>query len=148
MPDVPDMPGAGDAAGRQARSLAEPSFYRATAGNESWPSLQGVADADVCIIGGGFAGLATAASLMEKGRRNVVVLEAETVGHGASGRNGGFVFGGYSPGERALAAALCGDVADLSRFGQWGLPATGGPAGLLAAQLTYWYDELRDWMRQ
>lgn len=35
----------------------------------------------------------------------MVLLEAETVGHGASGRNGGFVFGGYSLGERELAGA-------------------------------------------
>jgi hypothetical protein len=47
-----------------------------------------------------------------------------------------------------LARALLGDRKDLDRFAQWGLPTTGGPAGLLAAQLTYWYFELRDWMRQ
>ncbi|MRV76237.1 FAD-dependent oxidoreductase [Duganella sp. FT92W] len=82
--------------------LAELSYYRATASHDGFAALDGAADADICIIGGGFAGLATAASLMEKGQRNVVVLEAETVGHGASGRNGGFVFGGYSLGERSL----------------------------------------------
>lgn len=48
------------------------------------------------IVGGGFAGLATAASLVERGDRDSVVLEAASVGHGASGRNGGFVFGGFS----------------------------------------------------
>jgi gamma-glutamylputrescine oxidase len=84
------------------RALAELSYYRATASHHGFPALRGAVEADVCVIGGGFAGLATAASLMEKGQRHVVVLEAETVGHGASGRNGGFVFGGYSLGERAL----------------------------------------------
>ncbi|HEY9027532.1 MAG TPA: FAD-binding oxidoreductase [Burkholderiaceae bacterium] len=53
-------------------------------------------DAQVCVVGGGFAGLATAIGLIERGQRDVVVLEGETVGHGASGRNGGFVFGGFS----------------------------------------------------
>ncbi|WP_374660164.1 NAD(P)/FAD-dependent oxidoreductase [Inhella sp.] len=48
------------------------------------------------IVGGGFAGLATAASLAERGERDTVLLEAASVGHGASGRNGGFVFGGFS----------------------------------------------------
>ena len=52
--------------------------------------------AQVVIVGGGFAGLGTAMSLTERGVRDVMVLEAETVGHGASGRNGGFVFGGFS----------------------------------------------------
>lgn len=84
------------------RALTELSYYRATAGGTAFTALVGTIEADICIIGGGFAGLATAASLMEKGLRNVVVLEAEMVGHGASGRNGGFVFGGYSLGERAL----------------------------------------------
>ncbi len=85
-----------------SRLPGESSYYRATAPHGGFAPLHGDTEADVCIIGGGFAGLATAASLMEKGQRNVVLLEAQTVGHGASGRNGGFVFGGYSLGERAL----------------------------------------------
>jgi len=35
-------------------------------------------------------------SLMERGIRDITLLEAESIGHGASGRNGGFVFGGFS----------------------------------------------------
>lgn len=88
-----------------AESLPELSYYRATAAQTACPALQGAAEADICVIGGGFAGLATAMSLMERGQRSVLLLEAETVGHGASGRNGGFVFGGYSLGERALVGA-------------------------------------------
>ena len=52
------------------------------------------------FIGGGFAGLSTAMSLAERGHTDIVLLEAERIGHGASGRNGGFVFGGFSLGER------------------------------------------------
>lgn len=81
------------------------NFYRASADTPVWPALAGGTSAAVCVIGGGFAGLSTALSLLERGERQVVVLEAETVGHGASGRNGGFVFGGYSLGERGLLDA-------------------------------------------
>ncbi|WP_028105053.1 NAD(P)/FAD-dependent oxidoreductase [Pseudoduganella violaceinigra] len=82
------------------------SYYRATAPGDSYPALAGRQEARVCIIGAGFAGLASAMSLMEHGERDVVLLEAECVGHGASGRNGGFVFGGYSLDEQALLATV------------------------------------------
>ena len=58
--------------------------------------LAGHAETGTVIVGGGFAGLATALSLLERGRRDTVLLEAETIGFGASGRNGGFVSGGFS----------------------------------------------------
>ena len=58
------------------------------------------------MVGGGFAGLNTALGLVERGVTDVVVLEADTVGHGASGRNGGFVFAGYSRGEADLLSML------------------------------------------
>lgn len=48
-----------------------------------------------CIIGGGLAGLTTALQLARAGL-SVAVLEAERIGWGASGRNGGFVFPGYA----------------------------------------------------
>ena len=86
--------------------MAEPlpahSFYQATSAGDTYPALAGAVETQVCIIGGGFAGLATALSLSERGQTNIVLLEGETIGHGASGRNGGFVFGGFSLGERAL----------------------------------------------
>ncbi len=52
--------------------------------------LQGDARADIAIVGAGILGLSTALALAEAGMR-VVVLEAATVGQGASGRNGGLV---------------------------------------------------------
>lgn len=54
-----------------------------------WPVLQGEGSADVAIIGGGFTGVSAALHLAESGL-SVAVLEAETPGWGASGRNGGF----------------------------------------------------------
>lgn len=72
------------------------TYYTATARRLSFPTLTETVDVDVAVLGGGFAGLATARGLQERGIASVAVLEAQTVGHGASGRNGGFVFGGFS----------------------------------------------------
>ena len=55
-----------------------------------FPSLQGEQVADVCVIGGGYTGLSTAIHLRQLGY-SVTVLEANKVGWGASGRNGGHV---------------------------------------------------------
>ncbi|WP_338849464.1 FAD-binding oxidoreductase [Massilia sp. W12] len=85
-------------------ALSDLSFYRASSAGERYPRLQGGQRCRVAIIGGGFAGMASALSLAERGETDVCVLEAQQIGHGASGLNGGFVFGGYSLGERALLA--------------------------------------------
>ncbi|MFV3130087.1 NAD(P)/FAD-dependent oxidoreductase [Niveispirillum sp. KHB5.9] len=61
------------------------------------PMLIGDASADVCIVGGGYTGLVTAIELASKGL-SVVVLEAEKVGWGASGRNGGQIVTGFNKG--------------------------------------------------
>ena len=87
-------------------ALNDGDYYRATGGGAVYPALNGTHDAAICIIGGGFAGLATALSLMERGETDIVLLEAETIGHGASGRNGGFVFGGFSRSEYGVAATV------------------------------------------
>ncbi|MFC5743336.1 NAD(P)/FAD-dependent oxidoreductase [Dyella tabacisoli] len=80
-----------------------PSYYRATATPyEAYAPLQERTEAHIAIIGGGYAGLQTALGLAERGVRDVVLLEREQIGFGASGRNGGFVFAGYSLGEQAL----------------------------------------------
>lgn len=82
-------------------------YYRATARPaDPRAPLQGRRDTETCIVGAGFAGLNTALGLVERGRREVLVLEAARIGHGASGRNGGFVFAGYSRSESALLRAL------------------------------------------
>ncbi len=82
------------------------TFYQATADQVSYSPLETNLDADVCIIGAGYAGLATALGLLERGVKNVVILEARTVGYGASGRNGGFVFGGFSLDNKDLVRQL------------------------------------------
>lgn len=83
------------------------TYYSASVGDvPRFSPLQGRAEARVCVIGGGFAGLNTALGLCERGMNDVVLLEAQEIGHGASGRNGGFVFSGFSRGEDALLRDL------------------------------------------
>jgi glycine/D-amino acid oxidase-like deaminating enzyme len=55
------------------------------------PTLDGERRVAVAVVGAGFTGLSTALHLAEAGVREVVVLEAARVGHGASGRNNGQV---------------------------------------------------------
>jgi glycine/D-amino acid oxidase-like deaminating enzyme len=58
------------------------------------PPLDGRVEADVCVIGGGYTGLWTAYELRRADPSlEVVVLEREVAGFGASGRNGGWVLG-------------------------------------------------------
>jgi gamma-glutamylputrescine oxidase len=82
------------------------------------PPLTGAVEAEVAVVGGGLAGLATALSLGERGRR-AVLLEAETVGAGASGRNGGMVSAGFAAStrllERAAGREAAGSLMGLSR---------------------------------
>ncbi len=69
--------------------LTRRSYYTATAGERrAFPALQGDARCDVAIVGGGLAGLSAALDLRARGL-DVVLLEANEVGFGASGRNGG-----------------------------------------------------------
>lgn len=91
-------------------------YYRATAGpGLGLAPFHGRAETRVCVVGGGFAGLNTALGLVERGVSEVVLLDAHAIGYGASGRNGGFVFGGYSRGEADLLADL-GPVAAKAAY--------------------------------
>ncbi|MEO6859549.1 MAG: FAD-binding oxidoreductase [Solirubrobacteraceae bacterium] len=70
--------------------------------------------ADVCVVGGGFTGLWTALALNRRDPSlNVVVLEADICGGGASGRNGGFVMSAWS--KFASLRKICGE-ADALRY--------------------------------
>jgi glycine/D-amino acid oxidase-like deaminating enzyme len=98
-------------------------------------------DADVVIIGGGYAGMWTAWQLRDRAR--VVVLEADVCGHGPSGRNGGFCETLWSNlpslrerfgDERALAAARASSES-VKAIGEWceteGVDAWFKPSGFL-----------------
>src|SRR5215469_9357442 len=78
-----------------------PALWAATAAPAPpTPALEESTSADVCVVGGGYAGLSTALHLAERGIR-AVVLEAREPGWGASGRNGGQVIPGlkFDPAE-------------------------------------------------
>ena len=64
-------------------------WLREAGGAEPVAPAAGELDADVVIVGGGYAGMWTAWNLLDRGAR-VVLLEADVCGHGPSGRNGGF----------------------------------------------------------
>ena len=78
-------------------------------GEEAAPPLEGAVSADVCIVGGGFTGLWTALWLKEREPSlDVVLVEADVCGAGASGRNGGFVLSWWA--KFLALERLCGAV--------------------------------------
>ena len=89
------------------KTIGPQSYYSAT-GNSSFvrPALFEKKSVKVCIIGGGFAGINTALGLAERGVKDVVLCEAQNLAFGASGRNGGFVFAGFSRGPESLLKDL------------------------------------------
>ena len=105
-----------------AASISAHSYYTDSVNRViKTPALQEAIKADVCIIGAGFTGLSAALELAQAGYK-VVVLEAETIGYGASGRNGGQICTGFSPGQSRLEAQLgkadakqCFDLAEESK---------------------------------
>jgi gamma-glutamylputrescine oxidase len=87
-------------------SLTAPTYYQASANRRvSFPVLAGDLETDVLVVGAGFTGLSAAVELAEAGYR-VVVVEASHVGGGASGRNGGQICTGFSPGQSRIVAQL------------------------------------------
>jgi gamma-glutamylputrescine oxidase len=88
------------------RDLTRHSYYAATAQRGTdFESLQGDTDADVAVVGGGLAGLSAAVELADRGF-DVVLLEAEQVGWGASGRNGGQAIHGLACDQEKIEAQL------------------------------------------
>ncbi len=72
------------------------SYYAATVSEVTdYPGLEGTVSADICVVGGGFTGTATALTLAERGY-SVALVEANRIGWGASGRNGGQMINGIS----------------------------------------------------
>jgi gamma-glutamylputrescine oxidase len=96
-------------------------YSRTVATSETYPAAAGRIQADVCIVGGGLAGLTAALKLARSGRK-VVLLEAERVDWGASGRNGGFVSAGYATGLSSIERRVGKDQAkELFRLSMEGV---------------------------
>jgi len=94
------------------------SYYAATVGDVTdFAQLHGEQSVDVCVIGAGFTGISTALHLAERGYK-VAVVEANKVGWGASGRNGGQMIGGIA-GENNIAKHHGKDVDELFSELRW-----------------------------
>jgi len=72
------------------------SYYAATVNEKTdYPVLEGTVSADICVVGAGFTGVSAALTLAERGY-SVALVEANRVGWGASGRNGGQLINGIN----------------------------------------------------
>ena len=86
--------------------LIHNSYYTASINAKPhYPSLEEDVVVDVCVVGAGLAGLSAAIELADRGY-SVLVLEAETVGWGASGRNGGQIIAGLACEQSVIEKAL------------------------------------------
>jgi gamma-glutamylputrescine oxidase len=133
-------------------AFGQTNYYRASApAHAPCAPLSGRREARVCVVGGGFAGLNTALGLAERGVNDVVVLEAKELAFGAAGRNGGFVFAGFSRGPARLlrevgperARRLYGGTVDAvnlirDRIGRYAIACDATDAGV------YWANWFRD----
>src|SRR6201999_3987526 len=141
-----------------ADAEARPFWLAQLPAREPSPPLRGAVEADLCIVGGGFTGLwaALQAKAADPGRE-VALLEAETIGFGASGRNGGFAIGSLTHGlengvarfgkeigllERLGRENLAGYVADLERHG---IDCDYEPTGELTPSVAAYQD---DWLAE
>ncbi|MEV5960813.1 FAD-binding oxidoreductase [Kribbella sp. NPDC051952] len=100
---------------------------------EARPTLAGDRDADVAIVGAGYTGLWTAYYLAKADPSlRIVVLEAETAGFGASGRNGGWCSALFPVSSRRLAA-LPGSSREAAIELHRAMQASVNEVGLVAA---------------
>ncbi|NSX54742.1 NAD(P)/FAD-dependent oxidoreductase [Parasulfitobacter algicola] len=97
------------------------SWYAATTDALApFDTLNGTAEADLCIVGGGYTGLSAALHAAQAGLK-VVLLEAQRVGFGASGRNGGQIGSGFNKDVDWLVDRMGRDAAhDLWRLSEEG----------------------------
>ena len=94
------------------------SYYAATVRTPtSFPALEGRVTTDICVVGGGFTGVATALTLAERGY-SVTLVEANRIGWGASGRNGGQIISGMS-GLARIAKRYGASIADTVKYLKW-----------------------------
>ena len=89
------------------------SIYAAEiADKPKFPAPTGNLDCEIAIIGGGFTGMTAALTLAENGH-DVVLVEADVIGNGGSGRNGGHVCQGWSNDFQHISRQLPADEAQL-----------------------------------
>jgi gamma-glutamylputrescine oxidase len=140
--------------------VVENSWYEASVVRPApAPPLAQRVKADVCVVGGGYAGVSAALELAERGF-SVVLLEAQRIGWGASGRNGGQAIVGFGPdGESAIEKQFSATDArrawDVSvegmkllqeRIRRYGIECDWQPGFLSLAVKPRKCDALRRWM--
>ncbi|SDG39424.1 NAD(P)/FAD-dependent oxidoreductase [Paraburkholderia phenazinium] len=150
-----------DSLDRRADALIRNSYYEASAARPlvDGPMLDGTLEADVCVIGAGFAGLSVALECRARGL-SVVVLEAHRPGWGASGRNGGQTLVGFAKddiiekqlgldGARAAWAMSVEGVALVrERIERYGIDCDFTPGYLTVATKPKRVPDLQAWMDQ
>jgi len=148
-----------------ADAEVRPFWLAALPPRDPAPPLSGIVAADLCIVGGGFTGLwAALHAKADDPAREVAVLEADTIGFGASGRNGGFVMSSLTHGlanglarfeaempvlERLGAENLAGMQADLERHGiDCRLELSGDLVAILEPYQEAWIEEEVEMLRR
>jgi gamma-glutamylputrescine oxidase len=101
------------------KPLQHTNSYYAASVNEvtNYPELKGHQSTDICIVGAGFSGISAGLHLSELGYK-VTIIEANKIGWGASGRNGGEIIGGFS-GDDIMQKKYNTDDADLIWDMRW-----------------------------
>lgn len=148
------------------RPVIADSLWTATANPApDCPPLEGEVDADLAVVGGGFTGLSAALHAAQAGLR-AVVLEAESPGWGASGRNGGQVNPGlyadpdavearFGPETGARMVAFAGGAARLvfDLVKRHGIACDARPVGWIRAAhnraaMAAMQDRVAQWQRR
>ena len=89
------------------------SYYAASASSQTnYPPLEEEITVDVVIVGGGFSGVSSAVELGERGYK-VALIEANRIGWGASGRNGGQLIGGFGKNPNAFKFSIGNEGVEL-----------------------------------
>ncbi len=145
---------------READALARHSYYEAsvTRPAEDDPMLDEPLEADVCVIGAGFAGLSVALECRARGL-SVIVLDAHRPGWGASGRNGGQTLVGFAKDEvlekqlgaqgvrAAWAMSIEGVALVRERIARYGIDCDFTPGYLTVATKEKRVPDLEAWMK-
>jgi glycine/D-amino acid oxidase-like deaminating enzyme len=148
-----------DSLDRRADTLIRNSYYEASATRPLTddPMLDGSLEADVCVIGAGFAGLSVALECRARGL-SVIVLDAHRPGWGASGRNGGQTLVGFAKDEviekqlglegarAAWAMSVEGVALVRERIERYGIQCDFTPGYLTVATKLKRVPDLRSWM--
>jgi glycine/D-amino acid oxidase-like deaminating enzyme len=147
-----------------AEAIVRPFWLDRLPARQPGPPLSELAEADLCIVGGGLTGLwAAIHAKTRQPDRDVILLEGETVGFGASGRNGGFAIASLTHGlengrarfedeletiERLARDNFGGMVSDLERLGiDCDLEVTGELTVALEPHQVPWMSEAAELMR-